>query len=53
MLTVLASAKPSPIHGVGLFADEFIPKGTIMWRFDPTFDIFFPKDEAKRLHSLH
>ncbi len=49
MLTILASAKPSPIHGVGLFADQFIPKGTITWRFDPTFDIFFTEDEVEKL----
>lgn len=49
MLTILASAKPSPIHGVGLFADEFIPKGTVTWRFDPTWDIVFPKDDVEKL----
>ena len=49
MLTILASAKPSPIHGVGLFAEEFIPKGTITWRFDPVWDIVFPKDEVEKM----
>ena len=49
MLTILASAKPSKIHGVGLFADEFIPKGTITWRFDPAWDIVFPKDEVEKM----
>ncbi len=49
MLTILASAKPSKIHGVGLFADEFIPKGTVTWRFDPKWDIVFPKDEVEKM----
>jgi SET domain-containing protein len=49
MLTVLASAKPSPIHNVGLFADEFIPKGTITWRFDPKFDLVFPIGEVEKM----
>jgi SET domain-containing protein len=49
MLTVLASAKPSPIHGVGLFADEFIPKGTVTWRFNPVWDLIFPKDDVEKL----
>ncbi len=49
MLTILASAKPSPIHGVGLFADECIPKGTIPWRFDPKFDLVFPIDEVEKM----
>ena len=47
MLMVRASAKPSPIHGLGLFADEKIKKGTITWKFDEDFDILFdPKDVA-------
>jgi len=33
----------SKIHGVGVFADEFIPKGTVIWKFTPGFDILsFP-----------
>jgi SET domain-containing protein len=24
---------PSKIHGTGLFADEFIPEGTLIWKF--------------------
>jgi len=44
---VKASAKPSLIDGIGLFADEKIPKGTITWKFDPQFDILFdPKEVA-------
>ncbi|MFZ2500447.1 MAG: SET domain-containing protein [Minisyncoccia bacterium] len=49
MLTILASAKSSPIHGIGLFADQFIPKGTVTWRFDPAWDIIFPKDEVESM----
>ena len=49
MLTILASARPSSIHGVGLFADQFIPKGTITWRFDPVFNVVFPKDEVEKM----
>lgn len=28
----------SPLHGLGVFADEFIPKGTTIWKFDPIID---------------
>ena len=54
MLLIKTKVLQSKIHGLGLFADEFIPKGTVTWRFDPDFDIYFdPKDvalmsEAKR-----
>lgn len=45
MLTIKASARPSKINGIGLFADEPIFKGTITWKFDPQFDVVFdPKD---------
>ena len=45
MFIVKVSARPSSIHGIGLFADEKIPKGTMVWKFDPRFDILFdPKD---------
>ncbi len=45
MLLVTTTVKNSPINGLGLFADQFIPKGTITWRFNPRFDLYFdPKD---------
>ena len=35
----------SPIHGTGVFASEFIPKGTITWRLEDRFDkIVKPED---------
>jgi hypothetical protein len=33
MLLVKASPRPSAIHGIGLFADEDIRPGTIVWSF--------------------
>jgi uncharacterized protein len=45
MLTVKASVKPSEIDGIGLFADEIIPAGTVVWKFDARFDWrFYEKD---------
>lgn len=50
MLQIKAHAAPSEINGIGLFADEKIPKRTITWKFDPVFDIVFdPKDVSKML----
>lgn len=34
----------SGTHGIGLFADEFIPKGTTTWRFMPGLDLIVPHD---------
>ncbi|MBN8466882.1 SET domain-containing protein [Corallococcus exiguus] len=45
MLRVKTSVKRSPIHGLGLFAEERIPQGTIVWAFDRPIDQrFWPVD---------
>jgi SET domain-containing protein len=44
MLLVKTSVGQSAVHGLGLFADQFIPKGTRMWEFDERVDRRF--DEA-------
>lgn len=38
MLLVRTLRRPSEIHGMGLFADEFISAGTPTWRFTPGVD---------------
>ena len=48
MMVVKTKVLPSKIHGLGLFADEFIPKGTIIWKFTPGFDLKFTKEQLKR-----
>ncbi len=50
MLMIKASAKPSVINGIGLFADEMIKKGTITWKFDPRFDILFDPQEVEKMN---
>lgn len=49
MLLVKTIIKPSNIAGIGLFADEFIKKGTLVWRFDPRIDIYLSKEEVDTL----
>jgi uncharacterized protein len=49
MLLIRTSIGPSPIHGYGVFADQFIPRGTVIWRIDPVLDI---KVAAKKFRSL-
>ena len=38
MLLIQGKAKESEIAGIGLFATEFIGKGTVIWKFDPKVD---------------
>jgi len=49
MLLVKTKIGPSAIHGIGLFADQFIPKGTVIWKFAEGFDVRVPADELARL----
>ncbi len=39
MLLVLATVKPSQIHGLGLFAEAFIQRGARIWEVTPGYDI--------------
>lgn len=52
MLLVKTRIGPSSIHGTGLFADEFIAKGTLLWRFTPGFDLKFSLQTMERLPAL-
>lgn len=49
MLTVRHRVGPSRIHGLGVFAMEPVPAGTIVWRYDPVFDVEISEDAARRL----
>ena len=39
MLQVRITVGPSPIHGLGVFAAEPIPAGTLVWEFTAGFDL--------------
>ena len=40
---------PSKISGIGLFADQPIAKGTVVWKYEPLIDILLSKEEVERL----
>uniref|UniRef100_UPI0040570A56 SET domain-containing protein n=1 Tax=Candidatus Electrothrix sp. TaxID=2170559 RepID=UPI0040570A56 len=46
MLLVKTYLDKSTIHGVGVFAGEFIPKGTLVWKFDPLIDIILSPEQV-------
>lgn len=35
----------STIHGIGVFANEFIPKGRVVWDYHPEVDLTFDKNQ--------
>lgn len=45
LLLVKTKIAPSHIHGIGLFADQFVPKGTLIWKFTPGFDLTFTREQ--------
>ncbi len=49
MLRVKTKIGQSKLHGIGLFADEFIPKGSVTWQYDPEYDIAFTKEQVERM----
>lgn len=52
MLVVKTKISHSKIEGIGLIADQFIPKGTVTWKFDPRFDIYFDPSEVEKMSEL-
>ena len=47
MFLVRTSLRPSAIHGIGVFTDEPIQKGQLVWEFDERIDLRIPLDEMK------
>ena len=51
MILIRTRVGQSGIHGMGLFAVDFVPKGTPIWRFQPGFDHDFTPEEFAALPS--
>lgn len=49
MLRIRTRLAPSPIHGIGLFADEPVVAGTVIWELDPLFDLTFTVEDLDSL----
>jgi uncharacterized protein len=49
MMLVRSYAAQSAIEGLGVFAGEFIPKGTMLWGLDPKFDLFITPEVYEAL----
>jgi SET domain-containing protein len=52
MLLIKVKLEVSKINGTGLFADQFIPKGTLIWKFQPGFDIKIDRNELEELPKV-
>lgn len=49
MLLIRTKLDQSPIHRLGVFAEEFIPAGTKMWQFTPGIDLEKTVEELANL----
>ena len=52
MLIVKTYIKQSQIEGIGLFAGEFIKKGSIIWRFRQGFDMIMSSEVFNTLPQI-
>jgi len=52
MLLVRTYLAPSRIHGIGLFAGQRIPAGTVLWRFATLLDTRIPVGAIEGLPPL-
>ena len=41
MLRIKTYLDKSPLHGIGIFAGEEVPAGTVIWEFNPLIDLEF------------
>lgn len=53
MLLVKTKLGPSTISGIGLYANEFIAKGTIIWRFESKLDVKLSIEAYQLLKSQY
>lgn len=52
MLYVKTYLGTSTIEGIGLFASELIPSGTVIWKFFPRIDRAFTEEEYDELSRM-
>jgi SET domain-containing protein len=53
MMLIPTYVAPSRIEGVGVFAAEDIPAGTLIWRLDPALDRLLSSEAIAALPEMH
>jgi SET domain-containing protein len=48
MMLVRSRVAASPIEGLGVYADEFIPSGTLLWQLNRDFVAMFKRAELEQ-----
>lgn len=52
VFVVRTRVAPSPIAGLGVFAVEDIPKGAVVWRFEPPIDIAYTAEDVAAMSPV-
>jgi SET domain-containing protein len=52
MFTVKTKLGKSKIEGTGVFAEEFVPKGTLIWKYQEGFDSTTSDEQFEKLPKL-
>jgi len=52
MLKVKTKLDKSRIAGIGIFADQFIPKDSILWEYTPSHDKEYTQEEFDKAEGL-
>ncbi len=52
MILVKTKLNKSKTHGIGLYADQFIPKGTVTWIYSNKYDQSFTKKDVKKMDEI-
>jgi len=52
MLTIKTKLDKSKIHGIGVFAEEFIPKGKVVYQYLEGFDIIYSTEQIEKMSML-
>ena len=52
-LNTLTETRPSPVHGLGIFAKTDIPEGTVWWRARPCDVLLIEQDQFDTFRTSH
>ena len=52
MILIKTKLDKSKTHGLGLFADQFIPKGTTTWVYSNKYDQLFTKKDIEKMDEV-
>lgn len=52
-LHTLTETRPSPVHGLGVFAKTDLPKGTVWWRAAPSDILLIEQDQFATFKTSH